>query len=127
MGRRTASSPLPFPFALLPEPTEEEVDDGVAVLFWLTAPRSVKRVRILKMKPASAVGKRVTMKRNFNATVWQEGEWFIAQCLEVDVASQGATEAEALENLSDALELHFAPPVATLVPQVRQIEVEVAA
>jgi predicted RNase H-like HicB family nuclease len=67
------------------------------------------------------------MKRNFNATVWQEGEWFIAQCLEVDLASQGTTEAEALENLSDALELHFAPPVATVTPQVRQIEVEVAA
>jgi len=67
------------------------------------------------------------MKRNFNATVWQEGEWFIAQCLEVDVASQGATEEEALENLSEALELHFTPPVATITPQVRQIEVEIAA
>ena len=67
------------------------------------------------------------MKRNFNATVWQEGEWFIAQCLEVDVASQGATEAEALESLSDALELYFASPVATIAPQVRQVEVEVAA
>jgi predicted RNase H-like HicB family nuclease len=67
------------------------------------------------------------MKRNFNATVWQEGEWFIAQCLEVDVASQGLTEDEALENLSDALELHFAPPTATITPHVRQIEVEVAA
>ena len=67
------------------------------------------------------------MKRNFNATVWQEGEWFIAQCLEVDVASQGATEEEALENLSEALKLHFTPPVATITPQVRQIEVEIAA
>ncbi|MGB8510855.1 MAG: hypothetical protein WCD76_20955 [Pyrinomonadaceae bacterium] len=67
------------------------------------------------------------MKRNFNATVWQEGEWYIAQCLEVDVASQGATEEESLENLTDALELHFAPPLATLVPQVRKIEVDVAA
>jgi predicted RNase H-like HicB family nuclease len=67
------------------------------------------------------------MKRNFNATVWQEGECYIAQCLEVDVASQGVTEEEALENLSDALELHFAPPVATITPHVRQIEVEVAA
>lgn len=44
------------------------------------------------------------MKRAFNATTWQEGEWFIAQCIEVDVASQGKTEAEALENLRDALE-----------------------
>ncbi|MCA1631585.1 MAG: type II toxin-antitoxin system HicB family antitoxin [Acidobacteria bacterium] len=67
------------------------------------------------------------MKRNFNATVWREGEWYVAQCLEVDVASQGTTEEEALENLSDALELHFTPPVATITPHVRQIEVEVAA
>ncbi|HEX8072573.1 MAG TPA: hypothetical protein VF546_21675 [Pyrinomonadaceae bacterium] len=67
------------------------------------------------------------MKRNFNATVWREGEWFIAQCLEVDVASQGASEEEALANLSDALELHFTPPVADIAPQVRQVEVEIAA
>ena len=51
----------------------------------------------------------------------------VQQCIEVDVASQGATEAEALENLRDALELHFTPPVATIAPQVRTIEVEVAA
>ena len=67
------------------------------------------------------------MKRNFNATVWQEGEWFVAQCLEVDVASQGTTEEEALDNLSEALELHFTPPVATITPHVRTIEVEIAA
>jgi predicted RNase H-like HicB family nuclease len=67
------------------------------------------------------------MKRNFNATVWQEGEWFIAQCLEIDIASQGATEDEALENLSEALEIHFTPPVATIAPQVRTVEVEIAA
>jgi predicted RNase H-like HicB family nuclease len=67
------------------------------------------------------------MKRNFNATVWREGEWYIAQCLEVDIASQGSTEEEALDNLSEALALHFTPPVATITPQVRQIEVKVAA
>ena len=54
------------------------------------------------------------MKRNFSASVWQEGEWFSAQCIEVDVASQGETEESALENLRDALELHFTPPVAIL-------------
>jgi predicted RNase H-like HicB family nuclease len=67
------------------------------------------------------------MKRAFNATTWQEDEWFIAQCIEVDVASQGKTEEEALENLRDALELHFTPPVATVAPHVRTIEIEVAA
>ena len=67
------------------------------------------------------------MRRSFTASVWQEGEWFIAQCREVDVASQGETEEGALENLRDALELHFTPPVATIAPQIRTIEVEVAA
>lgn len=40
------------------------------------------------------------MKRPFAATVWREGNWFVSQCLEIDIASQGATEDEALENLS---------------------------
>ena len=66
------------------------------------------------------------MKRQFTASVWQEGEWYIAQCIEVDVASQGATEEEALANLRDALELHFTPLVATATPRVRSIEIEAA-
>jgi predicted RNase H-like HicB family nuclease len=57
------------------------------------------------------------MKQRFSASIWQEGEWFIAQCVQVDVASQGATENQALENLRDALELHFSPPVATIARQ----------
>jgi len=55
------------------------------------------------------------MKQRFSASIWQEGEWYIAQCVQVDVASQGATEDEALENLRAALELHFSPPVATII------------
>ncbi|MDP3063074.1 MAG: type II toxin-antitoxin system HicB family antitoxin, partial [Chloroflexota bacterium] len=35
------------------------------------------------------------MRRSFTASVWQEGDWYVAQCLEVDVASQGASEEEA--------------------------------
>lgn len=67
------------------------------------------------------------MKKTFTASVWQEGEWFIAQCIEVDVASQGETEEAALENLRDALQLHFTPPVATITPRIRHLEIEVAA
>ena len=55
------------------------------------------------------------MTQEFTATVWQEDEWFVAQCMEVDVASQGLTEDEALDNLREALELHFEPPRATVV------------
>jgi predicted RNase H-like HicB family nuclease len=54
---------------------------------------------------------------------WREGEWFIAQCVEVGVASQGKTEEEVLENLRDALKLHFTPPVATAAPHIRTVEV----
>jgi predicted RNase H-like HicB family nuclease len=39
------------------------------------------------------------MKQKFTASIWQEDGWFVAQCVEVDVASQGKTEDEALENL----------------------------
>ena len=51
-------------------------------------------------KTASLLGailcKNVVMKRPFAATVWCEGKWYVSQCLEVDVASQGETEEEAL-------------------------------
>ncbi len=67
------------------------------------------------------------MKRSFPATVWREENWFVAQCLDVDVASQGETEEEALANLKEALELYFEPPRATRPPKVRMIEVEIGA
>lgn len=67
------------------------------------------------------------MKRPFATTVWREGDCYVAQCPEVDVASQGETEDEALSNLKEALELHFEPPQATRAPKVRIIEVEVGA
>jgi predicted RNase H-like HicB family nuclease len=69
----------------------------------------------------------LTMKRPFAATVWREGKWWVSQCLEVGVASQGETEEEALANLKEALELHLEPPHATRLPEVRTIEVEVGA
>ncbi len=67
------------------------------------------------------------MKRPFTATVWREGNWYVSQCLEIDVASQGESEEEAVANLKEALELHFEPPQATRPSKVRTIEVEVGA
>ena len=67
------------------------------------------------------------MKRTFTASVWQEGNWFVAQCLEIDIASQGETETEALANLEEALSLHFEPPVATIIPQIKTLQVEIGA
>jgi len=67
------------------------------------------------------------MKRPFAATVWREGNWYVSQCLEIDIASQGATEDEALENLREALDLYVEPPQATRPPKLRTVEVEVGA
>ncbi len=41
------------------------------------------------------------------AAISQEGDWFVAQCLEVDIASQGETLDEARDNLAEALALYF--------------------
>jgi predicted RNase H-like HicB family nuclease len=68
-----------------------------------------------------------SVERPFATSVWREGNWYVSQCLEVNVASQGETEEEALANLREALELHFEPPQATRLTKVRVIEVEVGA
>lgn len=68
------------------------------------------------------------MKRKFTATVWQEGDWHVAQCIEVDVISQGETEQEALRNLAEAIQLYFEPPTATAsTSKLMTVEVEIGA
>ena len=42
-----------------------------------------------------------------SATIERDGDWFVAQCREVDVASQGASVEEARANLAEALTLYF--------------------
>ena len=39
--------------------------------------------------------------------VWQEGNHYVAQCLNVEVSSFGSTKEEAISNLTEALELYF--------------------
>jgi predicted RNase H-like HicB family nuclease len=41
------------------------------------------------------------------AALHREDDWYVAQCLEVDVASQGRTIDEALANLAEAVELYL--------------------
>lgn len=54
------------------------------------------------------------MQTTYRDQLYEENDVFVAQCIEVDVASQGATPVEALTNLKEALELHFEVPVATV-------------
>lgn len=44
---------------------------------------------------------------HLTAAVTKEDDLYVAQCLEVDVASQGDTVETALANLHEALELYF--------------------
>jgi predicted RNase H-like HicB family nuclease len=65
----------------------------------------------------------------FTAVVTHEGDWYVARCLEVEVASQGRSVEEALANLTEALELYFedSPPVEASHPIVAPIEVRIPA
>ncbi len=41
------------------------------------------------------------------AAVTRDGNWYVARCLDVEVASQGHILDQALANLREALELYF--------------------
>ncbi|MEI8390008.1 MAG: type II toxin-antitoxin system HicB family antitoxin [bacterium] len=45
--------------------------------------------------------------KNIKYTVYKEGDYFVSQCLNVDVSSFGETIEEAVDNLTEALELYF--------------------
>lgn len=47
------------------------------------------------------------MIQSIQSIVYKEGRDYVAQSLGVDVSSFGSTEAEALANLKEALELYF--------------------
>ena len=65
-------------------------------------------------------------ERTLTAAVHQEDDWFVAQCLEVDVASQGESIPEALDNLRQAVELYLsetADPLVTPTPLVTAFQI----
>lgn len=47
------------------------------------------------------------MKTQFKNVLWKEGNYFVTQCLNIDVSSFGETKAEAFENLKEAIELYL--------------------
>ncbi|MFH1253510.1 MAG: type II toxin-antitoxin system HicB family antitoxin [Candidatus Uhrbacteria bacterium] len=58
-------------------------------------------------------------KINLKSVVWQEGKYYVSQCLEVEVSSFGKTRKQALDNLQEALELYFED-----VPLPERVEVK---
>ncbi|MGA9567321.1 MAG: type II toxin-antitoxin system HicB family antitoxin [Candidatus Korobacteraceae bacterium] len=57
--------------------------------------------------------KRAISVRTYTAVVHREGRWYVAECPEVGVVSQGTSIEEAVSNLKEATELYleeFPPP-----------------
>jgi predicted RNase H-like HicB family nuclease/predicted RNA binding protein YcfA (HicA-like mRNA interferase family) len=47
---------------------------------------------------------------SYRVACWKQDHWYIAQCQEIDVATQGGSEAEAEANMQEALSLHLDVP-----------------
>lgn len=62
--------------------------------------------------------------KNLHYVVWKEEKWFVAKSLEVEVASQGKTEKEAIKNLREALELYFENEPRTELAKIEHPKVQ---
>ena len=70
------------------------------------------------------------MVRTLTAAVHQEEEWYIARCLELDVASQGESLEQALVNLREAVEAYLeevSQPIIEAKPLVTAFPIAVGA
>ncbi len=62
----------------------------------------------------------------FSAILQKEGDWYVSLCPELDIASQGKTVEEAVNNLQEAVELYLEDEDVTLpdtAPIVTMFEV----
>ena len=59
-----------------------------------------------------------------NHVIYREDEFFVAQCLNVDVSSFGSTREEAVASLKEAVELYFDGETAGAFSSVSEASVE---
>lgn len=45
--------------------------------------------------------------KEYEYIIWKEGNYFVSQCLNVNVSSFGESHSEAVSNLKEAVELYF--------------------
>jgi len=65
-------------------------------------------------------------KYTFTTTIHKEGRWYVAQCIELGVTTQGKTLSEAKKNIQEAVELYLEdvpsreiPPQASVVHRLQ--------
>jgi predicted RNase H-like HicB family nuclease len=67
---------------------------------------------------------------HLTVVIAQEGDWYVARCLEIEAVSQGETVEEALANLREVIEVYLEEegvPPALAPPLVTSIDVPVPA
>ena len=47
------------------------------------------------------------MSIKYNVIIQKEENWYVAKCIDNNVASQGKTIEEAIKNLKEAIELYY--------------------
>jgi len=70
-----------------------------------------------------AVSAAKTREREIDVVVYREAGGFTARCLNVEVASQGATEAEALANIAEAVALFLEDADLSEVSEISEARV----
>ncbi|MBI4202380.1 MAG: type II toxin-antitoxin system HicB family antitoxin [Chloroflexi bacterium] len=63
--------------------------------------------------------------QTFTAVIEKEGDWYVALCPELDIASQGVSVEEARGNLQEALELFFEEAIPAEIRERLHTEVYV--
>ena len=61
-------------------------------------------------------------KYTFTTSIQKEGRWYVAYCVELGVASQGRTVAEAKKNIREAVELYLEDTPARELPRRPVVE-----
>jgi len=74
------------------------------------------------LPPPTPLGNRHSM-RSIAYCVDQEDEFHVAQCLNVDVSSFGATREEAVANIKEAVELCFEVKTSPLFARVSDVSI----
>ena len=66
------------------------------------------------------------MNKLFTVSIQKDDDWFVAKCIENNVASQGKTMDEAMDNLREALALFYEDEALPILPQTFVTALEVA-
>lgn len=58
-----------------------------------------------------------------NYIIWQEWQYFVSQCLNIDISSFWETKEEAISNLEEALSLYFEDNKTWYINEIKEPEI----